>query len=287
MASTTDPLAPFTKLGPSVYLQDPANSSNQHSRPLILIAFWMNAPPRALAKYVVEYRRMVPSARIVFMLSSSNDFFWGSTTRAQQARVAPVIDAIRSHASDAPVSPVFMHIFSNGGLTNITHLLLAYSKATGKPLPLSSMIIDSAPGAATVSAAMRAFSFALPRMWILRLISKIWLWLALILVRIFQAVRGSSDPISFARKVINDTSLVQAVNHKGVPIRCYIYSDTDELVDWHDVEKHASKAEKSGWIVRRELFQGTPHVGHMRAAPDRYWGIVKTYLEPSISALAA
>jgi hypothetical protein len=280
MASASDPLAHFVKLGPSVYLQDPIDSTNQASRPLILIAFWMNAPPRALAKYVVEYRRRVPSARIVFMRSSSSDFFWGSTTRAQQARAAPAVEALRSLA---PGSPVFMHLFSNGGLSNTTHLLQAYFKATGKPLLISSMIIDSAPGTATITAAMRAFSFALPQMWILRLISKSVLWLSLVLIKIVQAVTGSLDPISLARKLINDTSLVQAVNPK-VPTRCYIYSDTDELVDWHDVEKHARESEASGWIVRRELFQGTPHVGHMRAEPDRYWGIVKAYLEPSISA---
>lgn len=121
-------------------------------------------------------------------------------------------------------------------------------------------------------------------MWILRLISKSFLWLSLVLIKMVQAVRRSPDPIGLARKLINDTSLVQAANPKGVPTRCYIYSDADELVDWHDVEKHASDSEVSGWAVHRELFQGTPHVGHMRAEPDRYWGIVKTYLEPHISA---
>ena len=281
MASVPNPLAPFTKLGPSVYLQDPVDSTNHDSRSLILIAFWMNAPPRALAKYVAEYRRMMPSSRIVFMRSSSNDFFWGSNARAQQARVAPAVEALRKLA---PESPVFMHLFSNGGLSNTTHLLQAYFKATGKPLPISSMIIDSAPGTATISSAMRAFSFALPQMWILRLISKSFLWLSLVLIKIVQAIKRSPDPIGLARRLINDTSLVQAINPKGVLTRCYIYSDADDLVDFRDVEKHASESEASGWIVRREFFKGTPHVGHMRAEPDRYWGIVKSYLEPTLDA---
>jgi hypothetical protein len=280
MASVPDPLASFARLGPTIYLQDPADSTIHDTRPLILIAFWMDAPPRALAKYVVEYRRIVPSARIVFMRSSSNDFFWGSSTRAQQARVAPAVEALRT----APENPVFMHLFSNGGLSNITYLLRAYLKATGRPLPISSMIIDSAPGTANISAAMRAFSFALPRMWILRLIAQSFLWLSLVLIKIVQAIRRSPDPISLARKEINDTSLVKAVNPKGVLTRCYIFSDADELVDWHDVEKHASESEASGWTVRLEFFQGTPHVGHMKAEPNRYWRIVKSCLEPIIAA---
>lgn len=282
MASTESPLAPFAKLAPSIYMQDPTGPTDAKDRPLIFIAFWMNAPPRALAKYVSEYRRIVPSARIVFVRSSSNDFFWRATARAQRARLAPALDAIRAIAT--PKNPVLMHLFSNGGLSSTTHLLQAHYQATGKPLPISSMIVDSAPGTATVAAAMRAFSFALPKMWILRLISKSFLWLSLILIKAIHAITRSPDPVALARKVINDASLIQPVNTQGRPTRCYIYSDADELVDAHDVEQHALGSEACGWLVRRERFQGTPHVGHMRAAPDRYWGIIKEHLDPSISA---
>lgn len=278
MASIPDnPLAPFAKLGPSVYMQDPSDSTGK-DRPLIFLAFWMNAPPRALAKYVVEYRRIAPSARIIFIRSSSNDFFLRSAARTQRNRVTPAVDAIRAFAT--PGNPVFMHLFSNGGLSGTTHMLQAHYQATGKPLPISSMIIDSAPGTATLAAAVRAFSFALPRMWILRLISKSFLWMFLILFKVMHTITRSPDPISLARKVINDTSLVQAAKAKGIPTRCYIYSDADELVDWHDVEKHASESEACGWVVRRERFQGSPHVGHMKTAPDRYWAIVTDYLNP-------
>lgn len=282
MASNESPLATFVKLGSSVYLQDPTDLDDKQDRPLIFIAFWMNAPPRALAKYVVEYRLLVPSARIIFIRSSSSDFFWHATARAQAARVAPAVHAIRAVVT--PDNPVFMHLFSNGGLSGTTHLLQAYNRKAGKPLPISSMIVDSAPGTATVAAAMRAFSFALPKMWILRLISKSFLWLSLVLIKFIHAITRSPDPVALARKVINDVSLIQAVNAKGVPTRCYIYSDADELVDAHDVEQHASESEACGWLVRRERFQGTPHVGHMRAAPERYWGIIKEYLEPFMSA---
>jgi hypothetical protein len=62
-----------------------------------------------------------------------------------------------------------------------------------------------------------------------------------------------------------------------------MYSETDDLVDYRDVEMHASESEAAGWLVQCERFQGSPHVGHMRAAPDRYWGIVKEHLELSSS----
>jgi hypothetical protein len=276
------PLAQFAKLGPSVYIQDPLNTTRQDVQPVIFIAFWMNAPPRALAKYVVEYRHIAPSARIIFIRSSSNDFFFRSTASAQQARVAPAVEALR--ASVTPETPVFMHLFSNGGLFSTTHLLKEYRQATGRPLPISSMIIDSAPGTASTSAAMKAFSYALPKLWILRLLGKSVLWITLILIKAYQRITRTPDAVSLARKAINDATLVQAANAKGVLTRCYIYSDGDDLVDWRDVEKHASESEASGWVVRREKFEGTQHVSHMRAQPERYWSIVKEYLGPAEAA---
>ncbi|KAJ5820384.1 hypothetical protein N7474_005975 [Penicillium riverlandense] len=276
-AKREGPLAPFAKLAPSVYIQEPVESADtRDSQPVIFIAFWMNAPARALAKYVVEYRRLLPRARIIFVRSDSNDFFLRATGRAQQARLTPAVDALRASAN--PQNPVFLHMFSNGGLSSTTHMLKAYRAATGKPLPISSMIVDSAPGTATIRTAMKAFSYVLPRIWILRLISKGMLLFGLVFGKLVRTILRLPDPVTVARAVINDRSLVQAANPKGVLSRCYIYSDADELVHWRDVESHADASEARGWIVRRELFQGAPHVSHMRAEPDRYWGIVREYL---------
>ncbi|EKV09738.1 Indole-diterpene biosynthesis protein PaxU, putative [Penicillium digitatum] len=236
----------------------------------------MNAPPRALAKYVVEYRQMVPSARIIFVRSSSSDFIWHLGAQARRARIAPAVEAMRGLVT--PENPVFVHFFSNGGMSSTIHLLQAWINTTGVPLPLSAMIIDSAPGSPSLRAEFKAFSFALPRMWILRLLGKGFLFVLLVLFKLIYSFSPFPDPISFARELINDTSLVQAANPDGTLNRCYIYSDTDELVDWREVESHAADTETEGWVVRREVFKNTAHVGHMRAESDRYWSIVKDYL---------
>ncbi|CAI7651763.1 unnamed protein product [Penicillium glandicola] len=271
-----NPLAAFIRLAPSVYLQDPPNPSEKADRPVIFIAFWMNAPPRALAKYVVEYRRLVPTARIIFVRSSSNDFIWSPKTQTPGARVAPAVEAMRGLVT--PENPVFVHFFSNGGMLNTTHLLEAWKNATGTPLPTSAMILDSAPGNPSLRAGLKAFSFALPQMWILRLLGKSLLFVFLVLSKLIHSFSMFPDPISISRELINDTSLVRAANPDGTLSRCYIYSDTDDLVDWCDVESHAADTEAKGWAVRRELFKNSPHVGHMRTEPDRYWSIVREYL---------
>ncbi|KAJ5115281.1 Protein of unknown function DUF829 TMEM53 [Penicillium alfredii] len=279
MATPENPLASFTKLGPSVYMQDPVEPTKPG--PVIFIAFWLNALPRTLAKYLVAYRQLVPSARIIFVGSSSTDLLWHSTARAQQARVAPAVEALRASASLD--NPVFVHFFSNGGLFTISNVLQAYKAATGTPLPISSMIVDSAPGTASIPSSVTAISYALPDIWLLRLVGKGFMYLFLSLAKLVQTLTRSLDPITLANRVINDPTLVQAVNSKGALARCYLYSDVDGLIDPRDVEKHADESEAQGLIVRRELFKGAPHVGLMRAAPDRYWGVINEYLVAFVS----
>ena len=56
--------------------------------------------------------------------------------------------------------------------------------------------------------------------------------------------------------------------------RCYIYLKEDEILWWRDVEGHADEAEARGWKVRRERFEGSRHVAHVRLDEGRYWRIV-------------
>lgn len=273
------PLAQFIRFSPCVYVQEPQKGAVYDGKypQTIVLAFWMNAPPRALAKYVIGYRRVAPAARIIFVLTSSNDFVFRFTDGMRQGRVAPAVEAIR--ASTYPDKPVFLHMFSNGGVSTTTHLLAAYRKMTGRSLRISSMIIDSAPGVATVEAAMKAFSFILPTQWIMRYVSKAMLYTFLILHSLFRRATRTLDAVESAREAMNDRRLLTGVGPRDSPERCYIYSDGDELVDAQDVERHAIDAKKKGLVVHREKFVGTPHVSHMRVDPERYWAIVKRYLK--------
>lgn len=284
------PLAAFVKLGPSVYLQEPLstpdNANNAAKYPqTIFLAFWMNAPPRALAKYVTEYRRLAPFARIIFVRSSSSDFLVRSAEKEQQARVAPAVEALR--ASGRPDEPVFLHMFSNGGVFTTTNLLEAYRKTTGYPLRVSSMIFDSAPGIATIPAAVRAIAFVLPQTRLLHFLCKLGVWIAFTLGEMLRRLLRRPHAVHVARKAINDRALVRGPEDRDgekddratvPPRRCYVYSDADDLVHWRDVERHATAAESAGWAVQREKFLGSAHVAHMKADPERYWGIVTRYL---------
>ncbi|BDD55811.1 hypothetical protein MPDQ_007947 [Monascus purpureus] len=276
-----DPLAPFVRLSSCVYLRQPSSQSGHDGRlypKTIVIAFWMNAPPRTLVKYVTEYTRLAPSATIIFIRTSSSDFLVRGMAWAQRVRVAPAVQAIRT-ASPKADAPVFLHMFSNGGASATAYLLETYRGVTGEPLCISSMIIDSAPGTLALNPSVKAFSFVLPKLWLWRLLGKAFLYVILISGWLLRKLTRMPDAVTHARTVLNNSRLIRAPDSNSGLRRCYLYSDADELIDWRDVESHAADAESKGWIVQKEMFLGTPHVEHMRAHPVRYWSIVKTFLE--------
>ncbi|EED15145.1 indole-diterpene biosynthesis protein PaxU, putative [Talaromyces stipitatus ATCC 10500] len=292
-----DPLSPFNRLAPSIYVMEPRRepTKDDKSPSTILLPFWMNAPPRAAVKYVVKYAELVPSARIIFLLTDTRDFY--ISRAAHELRLKPVIDILAAALADkeetsenACDNAVYIHLFSNGGVFATAQLLQAYKTATGRPLRVSNMILDSAPGRPTPSLSIKALSFGLPQTIILRQLSyalltaMIWstylsrkflsmMW------RLFwkqpdknDGVVYGDDPLTYTRKTILDPEFVVARTSAERTRMCYIYSDSDELVPWKDVEEHAALASNSkngAKVVEMERFSGTPHVGHMRSDPER------------------
>uniref|UniRef100_A0A093V5Q5 Transmembrane protein 53 n=1 Tax=Talaromyces marneffei PM1 TaxID=1077442 RepID=A0A093V5Q5_TALMA len=299
----SDPLAPFIRLAPSVYSVEPRIQLKDDNKgpSTIILAFWMNVPPRAAVKYVVKYAELVPSARIIFLFTNTGDFY--ISRASYRLRLKPLVDILVASQGDDDAETskdgndgsVYIHLFSNGGIFATAQILQAYKTATGKPLRVSSMVIDSAPGKPTPSLTIKAFSYALPQTIVLRqlayalLSTMIWgtyftrkslglMW------RVFwkrpdkndDVVVYGDDPLADTRKAILDPEFVVARTPTERIKMCYLYSDADELVPGKDVEEHAALASKSR-EVELEMFIGTPHVGHMRVSPERYWGIIGRY----------
>lgn len=303
----SDPLSPFIRLAPSIYTVEPRIQPRKYDKTpsIIILPFWMGAPPRAAVKYVVKYAELVPSARIIFLFTEAQDLYISQA--ALRLRLKPLINilaACQAATENAGDDSVYIHLFSNGGVFKTAQLLRAYRAAVGKPLRVSSMLVDSAPGRPTPSLSIKALAFSLPQTIILRqlgyalLTTMIW---GIYLSRKFMSLIWSlfqkrpdendddivvygDDPLAFTRKTILDPEFVVARTPTEKVRMCYIYSDSDELVPWKDVEEHAALAAstRSGnadRVVELEPFSGTPHVGHMRVDPERYWGIVGRYLE--------
>ncbi|KAF3479813.1 DUF829 domain protein (PaxU) [Arthroderma uncinatum] len=297
MASPLEKLPPvidpsFVKIGPSIWLRDfrtPVDGETNNygttpvvtasSRLTIVILFWMDAQLRYASKYVSEYTKLAPNARIIFVLTSSSDLFFNASEAAQMRRVQPAVDVLLSPSTSSsalgmsPDDQLYLHLFSNGGSVTLRSIALAYRKATNKPLPLKSLIMDSCPGKSSLSGAHRAISYGLPKSFLPRFFAGIFVWVGLLCGFAYCRLLGLEYPTELAWRASTDSKLIDSRVK-----RCYVYSELDDLISWKDVEEHSYEAASENYHVEREKFTGSPHVGHMRLDPLRYWSIVARYL---------
>lgn len=291
--TTDDPLSSMTRLSPSVYLYDPTNTdisssstnlgqetraskqtattSSPAAPKVIVLCTWMSAHPVHISKYITGYQTHYPASRIVIIQSSPADLFWRSAS-AQRRRVNAAVSAILIHCSYTkdPKTEILLHVFSNGGCSQLLCLLEMYRQRTCYAFPSHVKILDSCPGRGTFKKAISALAVSLPKSQPLYSIFLGLLYLAMSVYFIITISIGITNPIEHLRQALNDVKSM-----KNERSRCYIYGDADRMVDWHDIEAHAEDARQKGFATRTERFEGSGHVAHVRQGGGaRYWSIV-------------
>ncbi|MCJ1465557.1 hypothetical protein MMC07_004175 [Pseudocyphellaria aurata] len=301
-SATTSSLSALTQLSPSVYLSKPLSqpahparseeeqevnlaaaehvasvdttsiSSRRLSLPpkLIILVTWMSAHPSHISKYVLGYRTHYPASRILVVRSSPPDLLY-RRTKAQRRRVAPAISVVLSSCSAICNDPeIILHVFSNGGSHQTLNLLRAYSETTLRSFPPHVTIFDSCPGRATFKRSVLALSSALPSFPPARLFFLLLIYLVVSVYWVVFIPFGIPDPVERIRRALS-SRVVMPEETK----RSYIYSETDPMVGWHDVEDHARDATGEGFVVQREKFDGSGHCAHIKVGGGtRYWMIV-------------
>ena len=257
----------FTRLNASVYLYEPTSTYGKLSNApeLILIAGWMNASLRNLAKYTSGYEKLYPSARIVIITTSTLNAAL-STHAANLKRIAPVLELVYGLPSNAKL---LLHCFSNGGGWTTTLLAESYRMRTGRPFPAIAMVMDSTPGKNSYKATVGAFVVALPNNILLRVVGTWILKLFWMLYRVAYWISRRDDLIMQMRKSLNNGRFFDL----DTP-RLYIYSDSDPFVAWEFVEEHAKEAKGMGYDVSKERFVESGHCFHLPFDEDKYWGAV-------------
>ena len=256
-----DYLGSFTCLNPSVYLREPL-TTNRPSKTIILCS-WMNASAQYIATYTTGYINLDPSARIILVRNTVANFLYRSLAR-QKADLAPVVSALCARPDDA----VFAHTFSNAGAQRLSVLAAMFRERTGRMLPLRGMIFDSNPSIGSASRAKPMLMYELPHRIYFRVPGIVLVYVLLSVMWVWDQVLRHENVLNRARDALNDPSLIS----RDAP-RIYIYSETDRLVRWEDVEEHCAAAAAKGWKVTRERFPGSAHVRHVKLDAERYWGI--------------
>lgn len=189
-----------------------------------------------------------------------------------------------------PTPKILLHMFSNGGTNTATQFLFVMNERLRSPLPLSGMLYDSCPAKGTYWKDHRAMVYSLPKNIISRYLGNIVIHIILVLLHT-EIACGLENPASLLRRTLLDENKLSgriagedscssgndegetataAKNGETGKRSCYLYSKSDQMVDWTDVRDHAAQARSNGWDVEEIMFEGSPHCGHFRMDEEKY-----------------
>ena len=263
--------AGFTQLSPSVFYRipsknvEPAKKSKIKEPDLILLAAWMNASPRHVAKYTAAYQKVFPTSPVLVIKTETAHFLWQSDEQRIQG-FEPALDILRNLQ---PQEQVLLHAFSNGGAAASWQLAQAYQARMGQTLPTSKVVLDSTPGIQGYDTAVTAMKLGLPKNPILQILGILFLRVFIGAWFLYSWALSRESIVDQMRRGVNDPSLFSTRAK-----RLYIYSMADELILWQDVEAHAKEAEGKGYNLQMVKYIDSKHTAHMQRDEKRYWEAV-------------
>lgn len=280
MAPQPLPFPGFTPISDRVYLRDghdKVKPAAADSPTTIIIFGWGDGMPKNVSKYADGYHELSPAARIIVILSRT----FHASNQPLDARIQammPVVDLVfpTPTGSGNEDERVLVHAMSNTGGIFAAATVVAYQQrhGTDKQFPHKLLVCDSTPGSLDFASQVGRWSRAMAvgtakyfpwpfiftqGFWYLFLWAN-WAW---------ERLRSSEPSGVWANRVMNDHSIT-TVNSS----RLYLYSKEDEIIGWQDLEENVAQVKTLGYSVDLEMFQGSPHVGHMRLHPEQYWNRV-------------
>jgi Eukaryotic protein of unknown function (DUF829) len=276
----------FYRLNDSINLYKPPSSGQPDttSPGLIIFCSWAFAIGKHIVKYLAWYQKLYPHARILLVQNDIHNMFWRPDAW-QVPLFEPAVVAIKDYLSTlgAEKPKILLHLFSNGGAHTGVQLTQFYAQGNGAlrdtTLPISALILDSAPGIPDRELGLKALRPGLPKAPLVQLIGPPLLSAIIAVSGGFHALGVSELSIAKSWRVLND---VKGPFLKDTIPRTYIFSDADEVIPNVEVKRHAQEAivalEANGSshpaeLIRCEEFIGTGHVNHMLKNTERYWSI--------------
>ncbi|KAJ5469573.1 hypothetical protein N7539_009191 [Penicillium diatomitis] len=294
MPSKPVPFPGFTALSDRIYIRN----GNENTSPVpadhpttIIIFAWGDGLPKHVSKYAEGFNNLFPSSRILVAISGT---FHASPQPLNDRIKAmmPIIDTVfptptGDNASNTGQERVLLHAMSNTGGIFMAAAMAAYQERHGKDkqMPHELLVCDSTPGGLIFSTQVgrwsRAMAVGTAKMfpWPFVVTQAFW-WLFLWANYLLEIVRGSEPSGVWANRIMNDPDVT--IREAS---RLYLYSKEDEIIWYEDLEENVAGVKTLGYrAVDTELFEGSPHVGHMRMHPEQYWNRILECWKAAIAA---
>ncbi|CAG9995695.1 unnamed protein product [Clonostachys byssicola] len=282
----------FTALSEQIFVHQPDLSDGKtvpaDDPDVVMVYGWGDCLPKHVAKYADGFRELFPHSKQIVVLSPiSRAMFSDLKDRSQW--MTPIIDEIfpsGPHAPDAP-KKILAHTMSNTGAIFYTSMINAYQDRYHEPFPHQLLSMDSTPGStdfhwANLQRWSRAMALGTAAWfpWPFVVTQTIWA-MALSINGLYESLIGREHAGAWGRKAANN----EKYEAKGAR-KLYLYSKEDDLIGYEDIEIHAAEAAKLGWQMDLEMFEGSGHVGHMRAHAVQYWKAIQDSWKRAIAAPA-
>lgn len=153
--------------------------------------------------------------------------------------------------------PIIVHCFSNGGA--FTYQVFSEAlKNSSRPLPVKGVIFDSAPGKKRFLSIFRAIKTIRGENGVLN-------WIISFYMAAFVSFLGLINRflnLFLNRRLIQMNPFGDLIDEDHPWPQHFIYSKTDILIPFQDVEVFASYRKTKGTDVSLKCYQDTPHVRH-------------------------
>ncbi|CAI6098876.1 hypothetical protein V2G26_001983 [Clonostachys chloroleuca] len=288
---TTDPkrappIEGFVPVSDQIYVREPEPTTEGTIVPTdhpnaVVIYGWGDGLPRHLVKYAEGFRALFPNAKQVLVLSPINKALLTKNERRGDGMM-PVIDAMFSEKPSSDFK-ILLHVMSNTGGINYIATLDAYNRRYGEAMPNRLVCLDSAPGSSDLTFEnlerwSRAMALRTAKLFPLPFVAtQVLMCMMLVLNGCVQRILLRESSATWGLKIGQSEKYVRMDTRY-----LYLYSKEDDLVGYKDVEKHAAEARQRGWQAETEMFNGSPHVMHMRQFPDQYWKAISTSWDKAI-----
>ncbi|KAF3059312.1 hypothetical protein GL218_04625 [Daldinia childiae] len=288
MAGKQKGLSGFTPISDRIFIRNEDSSETTKKTPndhptTIIIYGWGDGSPKTVAKYVDGYNKLFPGARILMVISST----FAATSQSLDQRtkdMMPIIDTVFPTPHD-DLSRILLHIMSNTGCIYAAATLNAYQERHGKDkaLPHHLCINDSTPGSFDFAKEVGRWSKAMAVgtakwfPWPFTVTRRIW-WTFLYTMHLIEKAIGREPSGIYSGRVFLDHSIATP----RAP-RAYLYSKKDDIIWWEDIEAQAKVAKNKGYKTTLEMFDDSPHVGHMRVHPARYWSTIENHWKATVA----
>lgn len=238
------------------------------SKKIVILFGWSGSSHKNLGKYSQIYQdkgfstfQVIQDPVSVLPLTDSNNI---------AEKLLKNIDLHYDLAKTQGKLTIIFHIFSNGGFVRFYKAmdLLDSTYSHWKPF-IKGIFFDSCPGKLTANSGALAAS-AYSSNIILRNLMYFFFYIFFSIIGLFMGSAFSFD--LWTEKAVNCK-----VFDKDV-FFAFIYSKTDDLIDYLHVEEFIKKLEKVNKNVKKLLFEKSPHVQHLIKNTDQYLKIMNENL---------